>query len=844
MKVHSHFRKAGKINKGLKRIIAVLMVAFGCCAVLTFDIAERAPSVNPAQAAWSWETTPISTTYLTYELQNGYIHNWLVAGAESRPADRTEDTAGLMCLPAENAPFVHDKLEMRWAYYKTLDDHFIDLTISGDPRPMHAWAYAQVEASSVREVTLILTAYGPTALWLNGEPLPGLDVEHGSSARHVSLPARLSAGHNEVLLRLEIPAFKPFAVGGTLQIVRDGAPEHLPVLLPTETPDVALRQYYERLLETAYLESAVDVRGKRIRVNWPTDLDFSGQCEVQIQDARHRIYVEQSPFVEAGLSIDAGHPARIWEGDYFVVLRPPIMKYYNGLRYQYKLPVHVVDNAYSTEPYGTYTDRRLEALRDAAQREASIFSEIARLALGPGNVDVERLTLLLERAAALENDVEWVGILGLITRLTAAEVLDTPSRNAVEAFLMARLPEQSSTSAGCPLPALTWRLLAGQLYPQRILDTAGHTGAALRRQSERQLWSVLKQQPAFIANGEGCSLETNVVALTHLLDLAEDARLRELSRTALDDLFLALDQYTFRGVLSSAFRRTTAPMATNHCLSDVAGISRLLWGIGVYNRYTAGTVSLAVSSYEPLGWAYTPVFAESSVTWTQLPLGTARTAWQALLTTRPQLEQALYRTPNVMLDSVSGYRPGEQGVDERLWQATLGPDAVIFVNHPANLSETSDHLPNRWLGNVTLPAVAQWRETLIAIHTLPEDDWLGFTHAYFPAFTFDEVIFENNWVFARKDEGYVALTASQPLAPIRTGPTAYHELRAYGQHTVWLCIVGAGVTDGTFTAFRKSVLALDVTFGDLDVRMQTLRGEELSFAWGKSLRVKNGPGQP
>ena len=624
-----------------------------------------------------------------------------------------------------------------------------------------------------------------------------------------------------------------------------GAPEQLHVLLPTETPDVALRQYYERLLEAAYLESTVDVRGNRVRVYWPTDLERSGECEVQIQDARHRIYVEQTPFVEAGLGIDAGHPARIWEGDYFVVLRAPIMTYYNGLRYQYKLPVHIVDNAYSTEPYGTYADRHLEALQDAARRENSVFSEIARLALGTGeDVDAERLTALVEHAAVLENDVEWVGILELVTRLTAAGSLDAPTRSAVEELLAAKLPEQPSASAGCLLPALTWRLLAGQLYPQRILDLDGHNGATLRRQSERQLWSELKQQTAFTAGKGSCSVEANVVALAHLLDLAEEARLRELSRSALDDLFLALDQYAFQGVLSSAFRRANAPMATSHRLSDATGISRLLWGVGAYNRHTAGTVSLAISSYKPLGMAYTLAAAESSITWAQTSLGTGRTLWQALVAPQPQLKQALYRTPDVMLDSVSGYRSGDRGVDEHLWQATLGPDAVVFVNQPANLSESSDHLPNRWLGNVTLPAVAQWRETLIAIHALPEDDWLGFTHAYFPAFAFDEIAFEDNWVFARKGEGYVALTASQPLDPVRTGPTAYHELRAYGQHTVWLCIVGSGAADGAFATFRKAMLALDVTFGDLDVRMQTLGGEELTFAWGEALRVEDGSGQP
>lgn len=831
----------------VKRITIALTVVLGCGILLTVDTVERAPSLSVVQAAQKGTETTITATYLTYELHEGYIHNWLVAGLDFEPADSTVDTPDITHLPLENAVFAHEGFKLRWTYYKTLCDHFINLPVTGvTAHPEHAWAYARVEAPADYAVRFVLTAYGPAALWVNGQYLSGLEVEYGSSPQHISLPGLLIAGHNEVLLRFALPASGSFSVGGALQIVRDGAPEHLPVHLPTTAPDIALRQYYERLLDTAYLESSVDLRGNRIPVHWPADLDLSGTCDVQIQDARHRIYVEQSPFVQAGLSVDAGHPARIWEGDYNVVVRAPAAEYYgHGLRYQYTLPVHIVDNAYSTERYGTYAGRRLEALQDAAKRENSVFSEIARLALGQSEpLTAQQIAALVDTAVTSESDLEWIGTLGLVTRLTAAGILDTPTRIEVEERLLAGLPDQWSESSDCALSALTWQLLAGQLYPERTLDAAGHTGAVLRRQSERRLRRQLKRQTVFTTAEGGCTLETNVVALAHLLDLVEDAHLRELSHTALDDLFLALDQYAFQGVLSSAFQRTTAPMATSNRLSDAAGISRLLWGIGVYNRYVAGTVSLAMSSYEPLALAYMLPFAEPAEIWLQQPLGTQANGWQALFATQTRRQQVLYRTPDVMLDSVTGYRPGAPGVDERLWQATLGPDAVVFVNHPANLSESSDHVPNRWLGNVALPAVAQWQETLVAVYTLPEEDWLGFTHAYFPAFAFDEIAVEGNWAFARKGEGYAALTASHDLDLIHTGPTAYQEIRAYGQHTVWLCLVGNAASDGSFAAFRKAVHALDVRFEALGVTMHTLRGEALDFEWGKPLYINGKPRRP
>jgi hypothetical protein len=201
-----------------------------------------------------------------------------------------------------------------------------------------------------------------------------------------------------------------------------------------------------------------------------------------------------------------------------------------------------------------------------------------------------------------------------------------------------------------------------------------------------------------------------------------------------------------------------------------------------------------------------------------------------------------------MLCSAQDYHPGEKGVQQHIWQATFGPDAVVFVTHPACLSEENSHRPGFWHGNVRLPRVAQWKDALIAIHKLPEDDWLGFTHAYFPTFAFDEHLLRPDpagcrWAFARKGDGYIALTASCGLELVRQGDNAYRELRSYGQNNVWLCHMGRAALDGDFGAFQDRILALDVAYGELSVRCATLRGETLAFGWKGSF-TRNDREQP
>jgi hypothetical protein len=200
-----------------------------------------------------------------------------------------------------------------------------------------------------------------------------------------------------------------------------------------------------------------------------------------------------------------------------------------------------------------------------------------------------------------------------------------------------------------------------------------------------------------------------------------------------------------------------------------------------------------------------------------------------------------------MLSSAQNYRAGEPGDGEQIWQATLGPDALVFGTHPANMSESDAHRNHFWRGNAILPRVAQWKDALIAVHKLPHDDWMGFTHAYFPVYAFDETIFQNDadghpWAFAREGDGYLALTAAQGIELVRKGPSAYRELRSYGEEDVWLCLMGRMAADGSFEGFQRAVLALEMDFQGPAVHLETLRGDRLSFGWTGPLRV-NGVAQ-
>ena len=130
---------------------------------------------------------------------------------------------------------------------------------------------------------------------------------------------------------------------------------------------------------------------------------------------------------------------------------------------------------------------------------------------------------------------------------------------------------------------------------------------------------------------------------------------------------------------------------------------------------------------------------------------------------------------------------------------------------------------------------------LVAVHKLPDADWMGFTHAYFPVHAFYAYKLRDGWAFSQFGNAYLALTASQGLRLTETGLSARHELRSYGTQNVWLCHMGRAAADGTFAQFQDAILALDVTFEGLAVRLTSLRGETMSFGWQGPLEINGEP---
>jgi hypothetical protein len=609
------------------------------------------------------------------------------------------------------------------------------------------------------------------------------------------------------------------------------------------------------VFEAAYLEQDVYVYDDKIAIHWPEDLATSASLMVRLQRPDGRIYSESMRQEAASSQLNLGTAYQFPDDSYNAVLMPQHKEYYEGnMRITRAIPLWTVRNRYSQNPYSTFTERRVEALYDAARRETSVYSEIAKMAISRWQ-DVQA-DALLEAIDGINrrqdcSDFYLVGLLGALHRYGDHPEFPEDLRAPLEACVL-----KFKYWADEPGEDVMWywsenhqilfhacEILAGQLYPDRTFTNAGQTGQWHREKGERLALSWLHKRGTggFQEWDSNCYFEEDLLALSHLADLAETPQVYELASVVMDKMFFTMALNSYKGVFGSTHGRTYSPDIKGGRLEATAGIGRLMWGMGAFNPRIRGIVSLACQEQYLLPALIEAIAADlPEEMWNrerhagefQQELDRTTGVWE--------VNKVTYKTPDYMLCSAQDYRPGERGSQQHIWQATMGPDAVVFVTHPACSSEEGSHRPGFWHGNAVLPRVAQWKDVLIAVHKLPDDDWMGFTHAYFPAATFDEYALREDtngrtWAFAREGAGYLALTAAQGLEFVRWGDSAHRELRSYGPHNVWLCHMGRAALDGDFRTFQEKVLALEVVFEELAVRCTTLRGETLAFGWQEPL---------
>jgi hypothetical protein len=816
--------------------------------------------------------------YLHYPLINGYIHNWLVAGPQSIEVQNLNSFTGpdyklkiakhyyqpeldIKGKPIEYGDYRCGSFKGKWSYVRTRHDHLVDLSVFHHiTHYLRAWAYTEIRSQQDQEVTFTLTTNGPADLWINGQHTHRQEHFYHQIPKRVQFQARLSSGLNRLMVRFEEVAARECPYSMALQLTgfkcKEGAEDKV-VQIPTGAPSALRRLKLELLFEACHIRQDVYGRKEEIFTYLPEGPAAGTDFTIRLQTPQGSIYGELNRQGFADTQHSFGFPYQILEGSYQLLFMPTPPEFYEGnLRITRARDFYAVTNVFSTQPYGTFQERRTEGLKDAARRSANVFSEIAKMELGWFDLVDQQVVLNTIESINRRGDCSdfyLCGLLGVLYRYANKENFPADLRQPLEACVLnfKYWHDEPGSDAMCyttenhSILFHTCEVLAGQLYPERIFTNVNQTGEWHVAKGEQlaQEWLQNRANTGFKEWDSNTYFEEDTLALSTLADLAENPKIYELAALMLDKMFFTIAVNSFQGVFGSTHGRSYTPYIKTGYREGTSGVTRLLWGMGIFNDRLLGLVGLACSSYELPSIIADIATDQAEALWSKEQHTGDEQDFRNSGSAGRGVNKVTYKTPDYMLCSAQDWHPGEFGYQQHIWQATLSPEVTIFTSHPSCACEDNSHRPNYWHGNVTLPRVAQWKDALIAVYNFAGDDWMGFTHAYFPVNRMDAYEIREGWAFGRVKDGYIALKAANGLDFQKRGDNAYRDLRSAGTPNIWLCQMGRAALDGSFEEFIAKVLGLPAKLSLDRTEFTTLRGDRLRLGWQGPFRV-NGKTQP
>lgn len=768
--------------------------------------------------------------------------------------------------PVLNAPAGEG---MTWRYAVTEEDEMIDFSrFNFASGLMRGWLYAGIVTEQPAMVPIEMRTIGPVQLWRGGEWVYQFDDTFSYVApmtyRGV-LP--LHAGRNDIFLHGIMFGWREARLALGLRFPEN--PE-LKVEIPLGEVDADQWQQAEAGLSHLLLTRFAfpELPGTiALSEQAPAPLEFEAEVSIPTHGSPWAKFgFLELPSAKTTLALEPGQSGALpltpeitqamarlpGENALTLTLRPA-----DGTPLELHREVWVSARTFSTTPYGDYESRRQEARQHLSAMSYDVMAAMAAVETGAReHIDSGAVAIACE---FMENrydcaDFYAVSLLVLLYRYGEHPALKPDDRQRIEnAFLHFKFwLDEPGIDAMCYFTENHQVLfhvtayLAGQRWSDAVFHNSGLTGKQQQQRAAERIrnWIARRLRGGYSEWDSNAYLTLDIFAMLAVVEFAGSDRLRQMAETLLNKTFFMIAAQSFRGVHGSSHGRCYVQGLKSARVENSSGLQRIAWGMGIFNGETRATGLLSLAQRYRLPQVLQQIGADVDKTITTR--ARSRASFRLRFDMRDDewdVQTVTRRTAHYMLASAVNHRPGEMGVQEHLWQATLSPEAVVFTTAPGNSQEHGNARPNFWSGSVRLPHVAQHGKTLLCLYDLQPDVGLGISHAYFPTPAFDEWTIEGRWAFARYGAGYVALWGDGDLQLTRTGRHAQQEVRSIGAGKAWLCYVGSADEEGSFAEFQRQVTQNSPQAEGPSVAWTAPNGEYLFFAWEAPLRI-NGEPQP
>jgi hypothetical protein len=797
---------------------------------------------------------------------------WILSYWAFHPASRALKSRIYQQLPGPSIPAAPPRPGQagpdgqRWRYAAVEEDQVVDFSVFNfAPSWMQGWLYARLKCEQRLTLQAELITIGPARVWLDGAELA--HPTEFSYVEPIVVPLRftLPAGLHDLYLHGDMIGWREARLALGLRFLNDP-----PIQTCIPLGDHSAFQWFQAEKTLSYVQLrrfvVVDHPGElRLSPDAPNPVTLQVEaCAVQPEFILPEAAPLKLPCGQSVVTLQPGERAELTVSDELaasvthlpdghsidLVLRP-----LDGLTINVKRRVWVNRSPYSEYPYGSYEDRRREALEHLADIRYDVVGSMAAVTIGQSDmIDSEAVKLACHYLEKRYDCADFfaLSLLALLYRFGDHPALQPGDRDRIEQALrhFKFWLDEPGLDGMCYITENHQILfhvtgyLTGQRWPEQVFANSGFTG---RQQMERartrlENWILRRLRGGFSEWDSNTYLTMDVFAMLALVEFARSARLREMATALLHKTIFMIASQSYRGAHGSTHGRCYVEGLKTARADATSGLQRIAWGMGNFNGEVRATGLLALAQryrvpelLQGIGGQLPPLLVTHARSRGRYrpQFDIHRGEWDVRTITR--------RTPDGMLSAAIDYRPGQRGIQEHLWQATLSPEAVVFTNYPGNSQEHGNARPNFWAGSVRLPRIGMFDRTVICLYALEPTVGLGFSHAYFPCVAFDDYVIEERWAFARRGSGYVALWSDGELNLTDSGRHAGQELRSRAGGRVWMCSAGSAAEDGDWASFCSKIRRQPPVLNSHRIQCQTPGGDTLNFDWEGPMLVNGKP---
>ena len=200
-----------------------------------------------------------------------------------------------------------------------------------------------------------------------------------------------------------------------------------------------------------------------------------------------------------------------------------------------------------------------------AAGEDGLYAQIAKMELGRWNdVQIEPFLQAVDKINRRNDtsDFELIGLIGVMLRYAEDPSFPAALKKPIEDCVLrfrywADEPGKDVMWFWSENHQITFHaceILAGQLYPNRTFSNAGKTGAWHREKGEKLALAWLRRRLAggFHEWDSNTYFSVDMLALSHLADLAASDEVRELAAMVLSKMLFTIAVNSYKGVFGSA----------------------------------------------------------------------------------------------------------------------------------------------------------------------------------------------------------------------------------------------------------------------------------------------------